>query len=655
MTLAGILAQLLNGLVDASSMFLIAVGLSLIFGVTRVVNFAHGSIFMLGIYLAFSLQKVLGSSLACFCVSVLGAALAMALFGAALEIVILRRIYRSPELFQLLATFAIVLIVKDVALAVFGPDDLFTPRVEHLGGAIALLGRRIPAYDFVVIACGPLVLGALWLVLRRSHWGRLIRAATQDREMLGALGTNQAWLFTGVFAIGSFLAGLAGGLQGPRMAASLGLDLETISTAFVVVVVGGMGSIPGAFVAALVIGETKALCIAVGTVTIGGEVFSLTRLTLVVEFLVMAVVLVVRPHGLLGRVPSVARALSSNLTVLALPGRGARLGVLALLVLLALVPLGAPSFPYLTVLLVEVLIAALFAASLHFLVGPAGMHSFGHAAYFGLGAYGAALLFKSASLPMELALLAAPLVAAAGALVFGWFSVRLSGIYLAMLTLAFAQITWSVAYQFDSLTGGSNGIIGIWPARWLAAPIAYYYFTLVLTVAGIYLLRRILFAPFGYALRAVRDSPLRAGAIGLDARRVQWAGFVVASLFCGLAGALFAFSKGSISPEVLYVNRSIDGLVMVLLGGIQTLAGPWVGAGVFTWLSDTVARETDYWRAWLGVTILVLVVLFPEGLAGMVPRLEALWRRRQVTPPTIASPPLAAPGLPAAGITEGQP
>ena len=288
----------------------------------------------------------------------------------------------------------------------------------------------------------------------------------------------------------------------------------------------------------------------------------------------------------------------------------------ALVVALVLLPLLTTGSPYLTVLMIDLLIAALFAASLHFIMGPAGMHSFGHAAYFGLGAYAAALLVRSAGIPMEMALVLAPLAAAAGALVYGWFCVRLSGVYLAMLTLAFAQITWAICYQWDGFTGGSNGLTGVWPAEWLSDKRNYYYLTLALVVGGVLLLRRVLFSPFGYALRAGRDSVLRADAIGIDVKRMQWTAFVIAGLFAGLGGALFAFSKGSISPETLHVNRSVDGLVMVLLGGIQTLAGPVVGAVTFTWLHDTVARNTDYWRAMLGAIILILVLLFPQGIAG---------------------------------------
>jgi branched-chain amino acid transport system permease protein len=624
---SSLLGQLLNGLVDASAMFLVAAGLSLIFGVTRIINFAHGSLYMLGLYLAYMLVHVFGSSDIGFWGAVLLTAALTGLLGGAIEVLLLRRLYQRSELLQLLATFALVLIIKDAVLYFFGPDDLFAPRAPHLSGAIELFGRLVPSYDLVLIVAGPLVLAGLWMLQHHSRLGRLIRAATQDRQMLAALGINQSWLFTVVFALGSALAGLAGALQSPRMPASLGLDLETVATAFVVVVVGGMGSIPGAFAAALIIGVVNALCVWIGTVQLFGVGIVMPKFTLVAEFMVMAVVLIWRPYGLLGRQPAVVRQPTVNAIrphALSTWGRSA---LLALFVLLALVPLLAHAFPYLSVMLIEVLIAALYAASLYVLVGPGGMHSFGQAAYFGLGAYGAALLLKSFSLPMELCLVLAPLVAALGAVLFGWFCVRLSGIYLAMLTLAFAQIIWSVVYQWDDVTGGSNGLVGVWPAPWLAAPGRYYELTLVIVSAALLALRHITFTPLGLTLRAVRDSTLRAQAIGVDARHTQWLAFVVAGLFSGLAGALFAFSKGSISPDVMNINRSVDGLVMVLLGGINSLVGPWIGAAVLTWLSDTLARETDYWRAALGVVMLALVLLLPEGLAGVAARVAALRRR----------------------------
>ncbi len=616
MSASAILIQFLNGLASASSLFLVAAGLSLIFGVTRIINFAHGSLYMLGLYIAYSLVERFGPGAAGFWGGVLLAGIVVALVGALLESLLLRRLYGAPELLQLLATFALVLVIQDVTLWAWGPEDLLGPRAPGLDGALTIAGRRFPQYDLLLIALGPLVLAALHLLLTRTRWGTLVRAATQDREMAGALGVNQRWLFTAVFALGALLAGAGGALQIPREPANLFLDLSVISDAFVVVVVGGLGSISGAFLAALLIAEIKAFCVGIGDVTIAGEVFSLSKLTLAAEFIVMAVVLVLRPWGLLGRMPAPARGAAAIERPLVLPARAARFALGAVVAALALLPL--LSAGYTLVLLTDVLVFALFAVSLHFIMGPGGLHSFGHAAYFGLGAYGAALLLQRGGVPMELALLLGPFLGGLGALVFGWFCVRLSGVYLAMLTLAFAQIIWSIVFQWDAFTGGSNGMIGIWPAAWLSSKITYYYLTLSVCLGGIALLWRMLYSPFGYALRAGRDSPLRADAIGIDVRAQQWAAFVIAGLFAGVGGALYAFSKGSISPESLAVPRSVDGLVMVLLGGIQTLTGPVWGAALFTWLQDAVSRNIDYWRAVTGLVILALVLAFPQGLSGFL-------------------------------------
>jgi len=641
-TLQTLIVQLINGLASASTLFLVAVGLSLIFGVTRIVNFAHGSLYMVGIYLAYSLIERFGPASGLgFWAGVAVAVLLTAVIGAVIELLVLRRIYAAPELFQLLATFAVALIVRDAVLWLWGPEDLLGPKAPGMKGAVEVLGARIPVYDLFLVVVGPVVLGSLWLLLRRTRFGVLIRAATQDREMVAALGVNQAWLFTGVFALGSLLAGLGGALQIPREPANLAMDLTTIGEAFVVVVVGGMGSIPGAYLAALLIAEIKALCYAIGTVTIGGVSLSFSKLTLVAEFLVMALVLIIRPWGLLGRPAGAVRSAAAVEAPIRPASPGVRRAWWVVIAALAALPLFAGAFPYLPVLGIDILIAVLFAVSLHFIMGPGGMHSFGHAAYFGLGAYGAAAGLKLFGLPMEAALLAAPLLALAGGIVFGWFAVRLSGVYLAMLTLAFAQIVWAGVFQWDAVTGGSNGMVGIWPAPWLSSKPAFYLLTLAVTVACVVLTRMMLFSPFGYAMRAGRDSPLRAEATGIDVVRVQWAAFAVAGLFGGVAGALFAFAKGTISPEAIAVGRSIDGLVMVLLGGIQALAGPIVGAAAFTWLQDVIIRATDYWRAVLGLVILALVLAFPQGIAGALgPHIERLLERRR-------------PPAPAAGAREG--
>jgi branched-chain amino acid transport system permease protein len=454
-----------------------------------------------------------------------------------------------------------------------------------------------------------LVAVLLWLLLTRTDTGKAIRAVAKEKLGAELSGIDVAHIYAVTFGLGAACVAVAACLLIPTYYVNPHVGTGFVLVAFTIVVLGGMGSIPGAFLAALLIAEVKAFCIGLGY----------SKLTLVAEFVVMAIVLALRPWGLLGRPLAEARALPAGQALAGSIPPGALLAGLAAL---ALVPLLAD--PYTLVLLTDVFVFALFAVSLHFILGPGGMVSFGHAAYFGLGAYAAALLLLRYELPMELALAAAPLAAMAGAAMFGWLCVRLSGIYLAMLTLALAQIVWSVAFQWDEFTGGSNGLIGVWPAQWLASRTAYFYAALALSAASIACLWRILGSPFGNALRASRDSPVRAEAIGIDVRAQRWTAFILAGTAAGLAGALFAFSKGSISPETLSVPRSVDGLVMVLLGGIHTLTGPVWGAALFTWLEDAVAREIAYWRAAMGAVILILVLAFPQGIAGAA----AKWRSR---------------------------
>lgn len=621
-----IVAQLLTGLASASSLFLVASGLSIIFGVTRIVNFAHGAFYMLGAYIAFTLTDRFAGALG-FWGGLLAAAVAVAILGALFEVLLLRRIYRAPELFQLLATFGATLVVEDVVLLIWGPEDMVGPRAPGLAGAVMVLGKRIPAYDLFLIALGPTVLGLLWLVLHRTRWGVLVRAATEDRDMVAALGVNQKWLFTGVFALGTFLAGLGGALQVPRAAVSHAMDLAVIVEVFVVVVIGGLGSIGGAFVAAIIVGLLNAFGILI-----------LPKISLVLVFLVMAIVLVVRPSGLFGTRDAEPRAPALDSRPWAPMGRSSR--ALTLAILLAATALPAVLSPYGLTVATEVAIFALYAASLHLILSVGGLVSFGHAASFGLGAYGAALAAKALALPMPLALAAGPALAAAGAAIVGWFAMPLSGVYLAMLTLAFAQILWSIAFQWVAVTGGDNGILGVWPAAAVASPAGYYWTTLGLVVAGLALHRALVFSPFGYALRAARDSRLRAEAAGIATRAVQWRAFVIAGALAGLAGALFAYFKGSVFPDTMAIPLSVDALVMVLAGGVGTIAGPIVGAAALKLLSIWLISNTDYSKLVLGLVIIALVVAFPSGLVGSA---LALRDRLGAKEPTTARDPEAAP------------
>jgi len=605
-----LLIQSLSGLAAGSVLFLIASGLSIIFGVTRIVNFAHGSLTMVGAYLAGTLVALLPPTPLGFWGALGLSALAVGLLGVVLERLVLRPLYRSPELFPLLATFGVVLMVADATLALWGPEDLLGPRAPGLAGTVRIMGQPFPVYDLVLIGLGPVVLAGLLLLFHGTRWGAAVRAATEDREMAAALGIVPERLFAGVFFLGSALAGLGGALQLPREAISLSLDLASVIEAFVVVVIGGMGSLGGAFVAALLIGQVQAFGIVLWP-----------QITLVLVFLVMALVLIVRPQGLFGRreSPSAAQVLRRDEAVALVPGRWGELGFWLAGGLLALAPWGLGDYPLLV--LTEILILALFAASLHLLLGLGGLVSFGHAAFFGLGAYAAALAASRAGLPMLACLALAPLAGAVGAAVIGWFVVRLDGVYSAMLTLAAAQILWSLASQWVSLTGGDNGLLGLWPAPWAASRGAYFELTLGLVGAGLWLVRRLAAAPFGYALRAARDSERRAAAVGIPVRLVRWRAYVIAGALAGLAGGLVVFARGSLFPAVLAVPTSVDALLMVLLGGLGTLAGPVLGAAAFHGLEIGLMPLTQYWRAALGLMIVLLVLACPQGLGGVLQRL----------------------------------
>ncbi|MDP3254456.1 branched-chain amino acid ABC transporter permease, partial [Bosea sp. (in: a-proteobacteria)] len=234
----------------------------------------------------------------------------------------------------------------------------------------------------------------------------------------------------------------------------------------------------------------------------------------------------------------------------------------------------------------------------------------------------------------EPALLMAPFLAGIAGVVFGWFCVRLSGVYLAMLTLAFAQIAWATAFQSVDLTGGDNGILGVWPSAWAASKTVYYYLTLVICAAAVLALRFTIFSPFGYGLRAGRDNALRAEAIGLDVVRIQWVAFAVAAFCAGIAGALFAFFKGSVFPTYMAIPRSVDALLMVLLGGVQTVSGPIIGAFAYAGLHEQLMKATMYWRFALGLSIVLLVVLFPRGLVGTILALRERRARPEPAPAT---------------------
>lgn len=298
---------------------------------------------------------------------------------------------------------------------------------------------------------------------------------------------------------------------------------------------------------------------------------------------------------------------------------------------------------YYTFLANDIAIWALFAMSLNLLVGYTGLVSFGHAAYFGIGAYTTGLLMKKLGVPFLLAFPAAGLAAALAALVFGFFCVRLTRIYFAMLTLAFAQIVWAIIFKWNEVTGGEQGMPEIpypdfaWLERagalvpllggWRAAE--YFYFvTLVLVGASFWAMRRIVESPFGRMLTTIRENPERAEFIGVNVRRFELAAFVLAGTFAGLAGGLFGIFNRGLFPEFTYWSKSAEVLIMTLLGGMHSFYGPAVGAAVLLWLNQQIVAHTQYWSLILGTLLVVLLFAFPGGIAGALGALAGRLRAR---------------------------
>lgn len=614
--------QLLNGLSHATTLFLMASGLTLIFGVTRIVNFAHGSFFMLGALWSAHAVTIWWPALAetawGYGAFVLIGACVAALLGAAVEVLLLKRMRHAPQLYQLVATFGLTLALHDAMRWFFGPEEVFAPRFPGLKGAVQLGESYFPTWQLFTLVLGPLVWLGLHLLLTRTRWGQRVKAATQDREMLDALGVNPAPLMLGVVMLGCGLAGLAGALQLPREPAHLQMDVNVVVETFVVVVTGGLGSIGGAFVAAVLIGVIHAL---------GLSFFP--QATLVLVFLTMAVVLVWRPQGLAGAAAHAEQRESVPIFVLWPVGWAGRVLWGGAFVGLSLLAWGQGDYG--RSLAEDVMVMMLFGLSLQWMMALGGLVSFGHAAFFALGAYGAALAHLHGGAGLFTALLAGMALALAVALAFGALLVRSSGVYLAMLSLALAQMIWAGATQWVGLTGGDNGLIGlrlIEPksrALWDALLCAF----MLLALAG---MARVVGSSRGAALQALRDAPLRASASGLPVQALRYQVFVGSATLAGLAGGLWAAFKGAVFPSVASVGMSVDALLVILLGGVHQLWGSAVGSALLVWGGAELGQGLDYWRGVLGLVIMGVMVLAPSGVLGA---LQPWLARRQTLSPVV--------------------
>jgi branched-chain amino acid transport system permease protein len=444
----------------------------------------------------------------------------------------------------------------------------------------------------------------------------MVRAGVDNAVMAAGLGANIPALFTGIFGFGVALAALGGIAAAPVLGLYPGMDSEILIPAFIVIVIGGMGSLRGAFVGSLLIGVAD---------TFGKAYFQSIALFLI--YLAMTAVLLIRPQGLFGIKYSdvaIAPAVATTSRPSTLQTRAAEF---AMLLALLVLPFLMTDYP--RALVSEIYIFAIFAMSLDLLLGFTGLMSLGHAAFFGLGAYAAAVLGVQFGINAWLGVVAGTAIAGCGAALIGFFCVRTAGIPFLMLTLAFSQLVFSVALKWRDVTGGSDGIaIAEKPSFFgfdLSNSLVMYFMALSFFALAYWGLRRLLNAPLGHAFVGIRENEQRMAAIGYPTRAYKLVSFTIAGAIAGLAGGLYAIFNGFISADAVYWTASGDILIMTMLGGAGTLIGPAVGAALVLLMKNVVSSYSEHWLAIIGVTFICCVMFFPGGLWGALRTLQ--WRR----------------------------
>lgn len=602
-------AQLLNGLVYGILLFLMAAGLSLIFGLMNVVSLAHGSFFMLGAFCGLAIFKATGS----FWLAFVLAPIPVVVVGIAIELLLLRPLYKRGHMDQVLLTFGLTFVFLDLVQTIWGRAVLRLPAPAALQGTLHIGAGVFSTYRLCLIGFGFAIALLLWLLLERSRIGAMVRAGVDDAKMAAGLGANIPALFTGMFGFGVALAALGGIAAAPILGLYPGMDSEILIPAFIVIVVGGMGSLRGAFVGSLLIGIAD---------TFGKAYFQSISLFLI--YLAMLAVLLIRPQGLFGIKYSDV-AVASAVTATSRPAspqtRATELAVLAALVIL---PFLMSDYP--RALVSEIFIFAIFAMSLDLLLGFSGLMSLGHAAFFGLGAYAVAILGVQFGLNAWLGVAAGVAIAACGAALIGFFCVRTGGVPFLMLTLAFSQLVFSVALKWRDVTGGSDGMaIAEQPSFFgfsLAKSLVMYFMALSFFALTYWALRRLLTSPLGHTFVGIRENEQRMLAIGYPTRAYKLLAFTIAGAIAGLAGGLYAIFNGFISSDAVYWTASGDVLIMTMLGGAGTLVGPALGTALFLLMKNVVSSYSEHWLSIIGVTFICCVMFFPGGLWGAVRKLK---------------------------------
>jgi len=604
-----ILGQVFNGLVNGGFIALMSLGLSIVFGLMRVVNFAHGALYMLGAYVAFVGGFYFGISL---WVSLILALLTVGGFGFILERTLLSRLYGLDPAYNLLLTFGLTLIIEDVMRQFFATTGAPFLMPAALKGAFNLGFMFYPKYRLFVVVLSLLICIGVWLLIEKTRLGALIRAGTERPNLLRCFGGNVQLLISVTFFFASGLAGLAGALAAPIRSVSPFMGQEIVALAFAVVVAGGMGSIVGSVIMGFVVGVLSSLAAIwypAGSVAI--------------IYVVMLVVLVLRPGGIFRGVD--VSHFPLHYTPITERARAIFESRAVKLIALA-VGVALPWLVY-PVLAVDIILWGLCAVGFDLLFGFAGLLSFGQAVFWGGSAYATGVLVAKFGAPNWLAFLGGVGISTAMGLIFGLIIAQKKGIYFSMITFAFAQIVYFIVNELPAYTGGEDGLHDVFRGTLfgidLKNNVVFYYLCLAIVAGVVAFVFRIMKSPFGLSLVGSRENERRMMSIGYDVYGLRVRAYVLSALIISIAGALYVFNHEFISLESVYWRASGEPVMMTLLGGAGTIYGPMLGAAVVLIIRNVLSTLTDSASLVLGCLFVAIVLLFRRGLVGELVHLLA--------------------------------
>jgi branched-chain amino acid transport system permease protein len=599
--LAVLSGQLLLGLINGAFYAMLSLGLAVIFGMMNIVNFAHGALYMMGAFGAWILLKYTGLS---YWWALLLVPIAVGAFGVVVERTMLRKLYKLDHLYGMLLTFGLSLILQGVFSDWFGSSGQPYAIPAALTGGFKLGFMFLPYYRAWVIVASLIICLGTWYVIERTKLGSYLRAATEKPQTVQSFGIDVPRMIMLTYGAGVGLAALAGVMAAPVYQVSPSMGADLLIVVFAVVVIGGMGSIMGSIVTGFGIGVIEGLAKAYWP-----------EASTTVVFLVMAVVLLIRPAGLFGNKPEPAAEHAASFSVPASAPWVER----AILLALAAFFLAAWSFIY-PGFLMKAMLLGLFACAFNLIAGYGRLVSFGHAMFLGSAGYVCGHAAKIWGLPPELAILAGTATAALLGLVSGWLAIRRSGIYFAMVTLAFAQMIYFVALQAP-FTGGEDGLQNIprgmlFGVFDLSKPMTVYLFVMAVFLGGFFLIMRLVKSPFGQVLKAIREHEPRAQSLGFRTERYKLVAFTISAALAGLAGSTKAIVLGIATLTDVHWSMSGEVLLMTFLGGVGTLYGPLVGAFIVVAMQNYMGGLGQWVTVIHGAIFVLCVLAFRRGLVG---------------------------------------